>query len=75
MKIIKVIIAALILIMAGYGLLNPSVNITTIMLCLLGILFIIMGREELKKGKNLVGYLLFGVAVFNFYVFIQYLVF
>ncbi len=46
-------------------------NLTSIMLFLLGALLLTMGAEEIKKEKKSVGYLLVIVAFFNFLVSIQ----
>jgi uncharacterized protein YqgC (DUF456 family) len=68
MNIIKAILAILVLVLSGYGLLNPSINMTTITLFLLGALLLTMGIEEIKNEKKTIGYLLIIIALFNIFV-------
>ncbi|MFD1851308.1 DUF3953 domain-containing protein [Oceanobacillus bengalensis] len=71
MIIIKIILAIVVLLLSGYGLFNPSIDMTSITLLLLGALLLTMGREEIKKEKKTVGYLLIIVAFFNIFVSVQ----
>lgn len=71
MNMIKIILAIFVLLLSGYGLLNPSVNMTAITLFLVGALLLMMGGEEIKKEKKTIGYLLIIIGLFNVFVSIQ----
>ncbi|MFC3041482.1 DUF3953 domain-containing protein [Virgibacillus xinjiangensis] len=72
MNILRLILAIAVLALSSISLLNgSSMNLTPVMLFLLGVLLLTMGAEEMKKEKKPVGYLLIVTAFFNFYVSIQ----
>lgn len=49
MNIIKIILAISVLALSIFGLINESMNLTSITLFLLGALLLTMGAEEIKK--------------------------
>lgn len=71
MNIIKLILAISVLALSTIGLINNSMNLTSILLFLMGALLLTMGVEEIKRQKKSVGYLLIIIGLFNFFVSFQ----
>ncbi|WP_087974578.1 DUF3953 domain-containing protein [Oceanobacillus rekensis] len=69
--IFKITLAISVIALSILGQIIDGMNLTSIMLFLLGALLLTMGAEEIKKEKKSVGYLLVIVAFFNFLVSIQ----
>lgn len=71
MYIIRILLAISVLVLSFLSLINNAMNLTSMMLLLMGILLLTMGVEEIRKEKKSVGYLLIGIALFNLFVSIQ----
>lgn len=71
MNIFKVLLAISTIALSIFSLLNESMNLTSVMLFLVGVLLLTMGAEEIKKEKKAVGYLLIIIAFFNLLLFFQ----
>ncbi|QHS22062.1 DUF3953 domain-containing protein [Virgibacillus sp. MSP4-1] len=71
MSIVKMILALSVLSISTFGFLNKSIDLSSIMLFLLGALLLTMGAEEIKKEKKFLGYLLIIIAFFNIFVAFQ----
>ena len=71
MKIIKIILAILVIILGINVFINPSAILNSIMLFFLGALLLTMAQEELKKPQKSIGYLLIIVACLDFFVVIK----
>ncbi|RLL48312.1 DUF3953 domain-containing protein [Oceanobacillus piezotolerans] len=68
MNIIIAVLAISLMVLSGYGLLNPSVDTTTISMVFLGALLLTMGVEAIPKEKKTIGYLLIIGGLFNIFV-------
>lgn len=68
MKIIKVLLAITVIALAFASQFNESMNLSWILLFLLGALLLVMGAEQLQKQHRSIGYILILVAIFNFAV-------
>lgn len=71
MNIIKIILAILVVVLSGYGLLNPNMNIGPITMLFLGALLLTMGADEIKKEKKTIGYLLIVIGLFDLFVSVK----
>lgn len=68
MKIIKVLLAISVIALALVSQFNESMNVSWILLFLLGALLLAMGAEQLQKQQRSIGYILILTAFFNFAV-------
>jgi Protein of unknown function (DUF3953) len=64
LKISRVILAAIVIIMAGYGLLTENQWLQPYMLFFLGLMMLVLGLEEFQKGRKVYGYLSIFVFLF-----------
>ena len=64
LKVSRVILAAIVIIMAGYGLLTENQLLQPYMLFFLGLMMLILGLEEFQKGRKVYGYLSLFVVMF-----------
>ena len=64
LKISRVILAAIVIIMAGYGLLTENQWLQPYMLFFLGLMMLVLGLEEFQKGRKVYGYLSMFVFLF-----------
>lgn len=72
MNVMKWIISIAVIAVAIFSLFNPGISVTSLMLTLVGAMFLIMGAQEIKKEKKAIGYLLIAVALFNIFVSVQH---
>lgn len=68
LKIIKVLLAISVIALALVSQFNESMNVSWILLFLLGALLLAMGAEQLQKKQRSIGYILILTAFFNFAV-------
>jgi len=68
LKIIKIISALTIIILATYSLITGETGVIPYTSFVLGIMFIAMGISELKEKRKLAAYSLFIVSAFNIFV-------
>ena len=64
LKISRIILAVIVIIMAGYGLLTENHLLQPYMLFFLGLMMLILGLEEFQKGRQVYGYLSLFVFMF-----------
>ncbi|QWC21124.1 DUF3953 domain-containing protein [Bacillus haikouensis] len=64
MKIIRIILSAVIITMAGYGLFTDNVWLLPYMLFLMGVMLLVMGLEEFQKGRTEYGYISVAACIF-----------
>ena len=64
LKISRVILSAIVIIMAGYGLLTENQWLQPYMLFFLGLMMLVLGLEEFQKGRKVYGYLSIFVFLF-----------
>ncbi|MCQ6277535.1 YczI family protein [Bacillus sp. V3B] len=64
LKISRVILAVIVITMAGYGLLTENHWLQPYMLFFLGLMMLVMGLEEFQKGRKVYGYLSLFVFMF-----------
>lgn len=72
MDILKMILATAVIVVAIYSFLNQDLNLSSIMLLVVGVYFLIVGAEQIKKGKKPVGFIYTLIALFNLYVSLQH---
>ena len=64
LKVSRIILAVIVIIMAGYGLLTENQLLQPYMLFFLGLMMLILGLEEFQKGRKVYGYLSLFVFMF-----------
>jgi hypothetical protein len=64
LKVLRIILASIVLIMASYSLVTDNHWLQPYTLFLLGLMLLLMGLEEFHKGKIVYGYLSVGVSLF-----------
>lgn len=64
LKIIRIILSAVIITMAGYGLFTDNVWLLPYMLFLMGVMLLVMGLEEFQKGRTEYGYISVAACIF-----------
>lgn len=71
LKIIRMSTALLLFGLALYALISEDFRGNSYISLLMGLLMVIMGAEEFKKGRKSQAYLLLAVAGFSFFVSVQ----
>ena len=64
LKVSRIILAVIVIIMAGYGLLTENQLLQPYMLFFLGLMMLILGLEEFQKGRKVYSYLSLFVFMF-----------
>jgi len=64
LKITRIILSAITLLLAGYGLFTQNFVLQPLMIFFMGLLILVMGLDEFKKGRKGFGYLCIAVAIF-----------
>jgi hypothetical protein len=64
LKVFRMVLASIVIVMAGYGLMTDNFWIQPYMLFLMGVMLLVMGLEEFQKGKIVYGYLSAAVSLF-----------
>lgn len=75
MKIMRITLALLVIALSTYGLITKSLNLIPIMMFSLGVLMVVSGLDEFKKGRKVYFYLNIAVALFLFFFSIKSLFF
>lgn len=71
MIFLRKLLSIIIVILAGYSLLNSYFELTPILMFLIGLLMIVMGIEEFRRKRKALGVIMVGVSVLSFYVSIE----
>ena len=64
LKVLRIILSAITLLLAGYGMFTESFVLQPVMIFFLGLLMLVMGLDEFNKGRKGFGYLCIAVAIF-----------
>jgi Protein of unknown function (DUF3953) len=70
-KISKFILGTIVFLSSVYSLYTDNFKFQPYITLLMGLMMLVMGIDELKKGKKGYGYLSIGVSGFVFLVFLQ----
>ncbi|KAA0560437.1 DUF3953 domain-containing protein [Rossellomorea aquimaris] len=71
LKVSRIILALIVITMAGYSLLTENHWLQPYMLFLLGLMMLVMGLEEFQRGRKAYGYLSLIVSIFSFIVLLE----
>ncbi|WP_240050810.1 DUF3953 domain-containing protein [Metabacillus litoralis] len=71
MIFLRKLLSIIIVILAGYSLLNSYFALTPILMFLIGLLMTVMGIEEFRRKRKALGVIMVGVSVLSFYVSIE----
>lgn len=76
LKIIRMIIASIVIVLACYSLITENFKFMPYMMFFLGVSMMISGLMELQRErKSLWGYMNIGISIFVFFVSIQMILF
>lgn len=64
LKISRIILSVITVLLAGYGLLTKNFMLQPLMVFFLGLLILVMGLDEFRKGRKGFGYLCIAIAIF-----------
>ena len=71
LKILRYIFSIVAFLLAAYGLITKSYVLGDIMIFFLGLTMLVMGLEELKNERKVIGWLLIVVFAFSLFVSIE----
>jgi hypothetical protein len=71
LKNLRYVLSAIALIFASYGLITKDFKFGDIMIFFLGLTMLVMGLEEFRKERKVMGWLLIAVFLFSLYVSIE----
>ncbi|MEC0299192.1 MULTISPECIES: YczI family protein [Peribacillus] len=71
MKIVRIILAIVVVVLSGYGLKTQTLELLPYCMFFLGILILVIGLEELQKDRKVWGYMNIAISLFIFFTSIQ----
>ncbi|MER1985219.1 MAG: DUF3953 domain-containing protein [Solibacillus sp.] len=71
LKILQIIFSIIAVAFAGYGLFTKDFQFQAYMILFLGLTMLVLGLQEFKRNKKIMGCMLIGVFVFLIFVAIQ----
>lgn len=75
LRALQVVFSMITLILAGYGLFTKDFQLGAYIILFLGLTMLLLGIQEFKKNRKMVGWLLIGIFVFSMFICIQRIVY
>ncbi|WP_409271957.1 DUF3953 domain-containing protein [Neobacillus sp. SCS-31] len=69
LKLLRIILSVIVILLAGYGLINENFALQPYMMLLLSFVMLLLGIEEFQKGKKGAGWL--SIVVFILILFVS----
>lgn len=71
LKILQIIFSIITVVFAGYGLFTKNFQFQAYMILFLGLTMLVLGLQEFKRNKKIMGWMLIGVFAFSIFAAIQ----
>ena len=71
LKIVRYVLSIITLLLASYGLITRSFKFGDTMIFFLGLTMLVMGLEEFRNERKVMGWFLIGAFLFSLYVSIE----